>query len=128
MMVELTAGQIADLRALRDHCAALGADLVIGAIAYQVHFPGELRHSGDIDFAVALDLNEFAEMERRLQADGWIRFANREHRWRSATGNNYRSASRRPEASRSQASDLARQPVHHESGGIRACVHGRPAG
>ena len=72
-MLELTAGQIADLRALRDHCAALGADLVIiGAIAYQVHFPGELRHTGDIDFAVALDLNEFAELERRLQADGWI--------------------------------------------------------
>jgi predicted nucleotidyltransferase len=35
---------------------------------------------------VALDLNEFAELERRLQADGWIRFANREHRWRSARG------------------------------------------
>ena len=80
-------GPIAHLRALRDHCAALGADLVIiGAIAYQVHFPGELRHTGDIDFAVALDLNEFAELERRLQADGWIRFANREHRWRSAHG------------------------------------------
>jgi predicted nucleotidyltransferase len=86
-MPELTAGQIADLRALRAHCVALGADLVIiGAIAYQVHFPGELRHTGDIDFAVALDLNEFAELERRLQADGWIRFANREHRWRSAQG------------------------------------------
>jgi len=39
-MPELTAGQIADLRALRDHCVALGADLVIiGAIAYQVHSP-----------------------------------------------------------------------------------------
>ena len=34
-MPELTAAQIADLRALRDYCAALGADLVIiGAIAY----------------------------------------------------------------------------------------------
>lgn len=76
-MPELTAGQIADLPMLRDHCVALAADLVmIGAIAYQVHFPGELRHTGDIDFAVALDLNEFAELERRLQADGWIRFAN----------------------------------------------------
>jgi predicted nucleotidyltransferase len=86
-MLELTAAQIADLRTLRGHCVALGADLVIiGAIAYQVHFPGELRHTGDIDFAVALDLNEFAELERRLQADGWIRFANREHRWRSAQG------------------------------------------
>jgi predicted nucleotidyltransferase len=86
-MPELTAAQITDLGALRDHCAALGADLVIiGAIAYQVHFPGELRHTGDIDFAVALDLNEFAELERRLQRDGWIQFANREHRWRSAQG------------------------------------------
>lgn len=86
-MLELTAAQIADLRTLRGHCVALGADLVIiGAIAYQVHFPGELRHTGDIDFAVALDLNEFAELERRLRADGWIRFANREHRWRSAQG------------------------------------------
>jgi len=72
-MPELAAGQIADLRALCDHCVALGADLVIiGAIAYQVHFPGELRHTGDIDFAVALDLDEFAELERRLQADGWM--------------------------------------------------------
>ena len=35
-------------------------------------------------FAVALDLDEFAELERRLLADGWVRFANREHRWRSA--------------------------------------------
>jgi predicted nucleotidyltransferase len=84
-MPELTAAQIADLGVLRDHCVVLGADLVvIGAIAYQVHFPGELRHTGDIDFAVALDLNEFAELERRLQADGWIRFANREHRRRRA--------------------------------------------
>jgi hypothetical protein len=30
---------------------------------------------------VALDLNGFAELERRLFADGWVRFANREHRW-----------------------------------------------
>jgi predicted nucleotidyltransferase len=87
MMPELTAGQIADLPMLRDHCVAPAADLVIiGAMAYQVHFPGELRHTGDIDFAVALDLNEFAELERRLQADRWIRFANREHRWRRAQG------------------------------------------
>jgi len=86
-MPELTAAQFADLRALRDYGAALGADLVIiGAIAYQVHFPGELRHTGDIDFAVALDLNEFAELERRLRRDGWNQFTNREHRWRSTRG------------------------------------------
>src|ERR1700690_2222803 len=86
-MPELTDNQIADLRVLQHRCAALGADLVIiGAIAYQIHFPAESRHTGDIDFAVALDLDEFAELERRLLADGWVQFANREHRWRSAQG------------------------------------------
>jgi predicted nucleotidyltransferase len=86
-MPELTDNQIADLRVLQKHCGALGAEFVIiGAIAYQIHFPEESRHTGDIDFAVALDLDEFAELERRLLADGWVRFANREHRWRSAQG------------------------------------------
>jgi hypothetical protein len=42
--------------------------VIIGAIVYQVHFPGELRHTEDIDFAVGLDLDEFAELERILQA------------------------------------------------------------
>src|ERR1051326_4079947 len=83
-MPELSANQIADLRALQSHCVALGAELVvIGAIAYQVHFPADARHTGDIDFAVALDLDEFAELERRLLDDGWERSASREHRWRS---------------------------------------------
>jgi len=86
-MPELSASQIADLQALHNHCQALGADLVIiGAIAYQLHLPGEDRHTSDIDFAVALDLDEFAKLERRLLVDGWIRFANREHRWRSSQG------------------------------------------
>ena len=83
-MPKLTESQITDVRALQDHCRSLAADLVIiGAVAYQVHFPREDRHTGDIDLAVALDLDEFAELERRLLADGWIHFANREHRWRS---------------------------------------------
>jgi predicted nucleotidyltransferase len=33
-----------------------------------------------------LDFDEFAKLERRLLADGWVSFANREHRWRSAQG------------------------------------------
>jgi hypothetical protein len=38
-MPELTDNQIADLRVLLHRCAALGAELVIiGAIAYQIHF------------------------------------------------------------------------------------------
>jgi hypothetical protein len=46
-MPELTDNQIADLRVLQHRCAALGAELVIiGAIAYQIHFPAESRHTG----------------------------------------------------------------------------------
>jgi len=128
-MPEFTAAQIADLHALRDHSAALGADLVvIGAIAYQVHFPGELRHTGDIDFAVALDLNEFAELERRLRRDGWIQFANREHRWRSTRGTIMDLLPAGPQTSRGKANHLAREPVHDELGRIRACFHQCPAG
>jgi hypothetical protein len=86
-MPKLTESQITDLRALQDRCRSLAADLVIiGAIAYQVHFPREDRHTGDIDFAVGLDLDEFAELERRLLADRLIHFANSEHRWRSPRG------------------------------------------
>ena len=49
-MPELTDNQIADLRVLQEHCRALGAEFVIiGAIAYQIHFPAESRHTGDID-------------------------------------------------------------------------------
>jgi hypothetical protein len=32
--------------------------LIIGAIAYQVHFPEESRHTGDIDFAAGPKLRE----------------------------------------------------------------------
>lgn len=86
-MPELTEGQISDLRTLKQHCDELKADLVvIGAIAYQVHFPGENRHTGDVDFAVALDLDDFAKLEQRLREGKWIRMANLEHRWRSPQG------------------------------------------
>jgi len=107
-MPELTDNQIADLRVLQHRCAALGAELVIiGAIAYQIHFPAESRHTGDIDFAVALDLDEFAELERRLLADGWVRFANREHRWRSAQADDPGPDPSWTQASGSQADHVA---------------------
>ena len=65
-MPERTDNQIADLRVLQNHCGALGAELiVIGAIAYQVYFPAESRHTGDIDFGIALDLYD----SRNLNAD-----------------------------------------------------------
>lgn len=78
-MVELTTEQIADLCELQQFCAELKADLVIiGAIAYQYHFPHEDRHTGDIDSAVALDLDDFAELEKRLQVGKWRRIPNRD--------------------------------------------------
>lgn len=45
-MIELTQTEIDDLRDLHQLCAELKADLaIIGAIAYQIHFPGEERES-----------------------------------------------------------------------------------
>ena len=86
-MVELTEGQIADLHELQQFCAELNTDLVIiGAIAYQYHFPREDRHTSDIDSAVALDLDDFAELERRLETAKWTQTPNREHRWQSSRG------------------------------------------
>jgi predicted nucleotidyltransferase len=86
-MLKLTEDQAADLRTLRDHCRQLNADLVvIGAIAYQIYFPKEYRHTADFDFAVALDLNEFAELDRKLASGGWKHPANQEHQWRSPHG------------------------------------------
>lgn len=83
-MIDLSQEQVDDLRELQGHCDRLKTDfVVIGAIAYQWSFPNEVRHTGDIDIAVALDLPDFREMEKRLQSDGWIRNPTREHRWRS---------------------------------------------
>ncbi len=86
-MLELSESQVADLRALQKLCDQLGADLVvIGAVAYQVHFPDEERHTLDVDFAVALDLDDFALLRERLVKGGWTRDRNHEQRWRSSKG------------------------------------------
>lgn len=63
------------------------------AIAYQVHFPNEARHTADVDLAVALDLDEFAKLEESLAAAKWTRIPNREHRWRSSHGSFARNPS-----------------------------------
>lgn len=66
-MADLTQTQIADLRLLKQYCDQLHGDVVIiGAIAYQVHFPNEPRHTVDVDLAVALDLDGFAKLEETL--------------------------------------------------------------
>ncbi len=86
-MITLTALQIDDLRELQRICTELKAEFVIiGAIAYQHNFPGENRQTADIDSAVALDLDDFAKLERALENAGWSRKPNREDRWRSPHG------------------------------------------
>jgi predicted nucleotidyltransferase len=86
-VITLTALQIDDLRELQRICTELNAELVlIGAIAYQHNFPGENRQTADIDSAVALDLDDFAKLERALENAGWSRKPSREDRWRSPRG------------------------------------------
>src|SRR5690348_16100870 len=86
-MPELNQDQTTDLRLLQQFCDELQADLVIiGAVAYQVHFPNEPRHTADVDLAVALDLDNFAKLEKRIEEATWARVPHREHRWRSERG------------------------------------------
>ena len=78
---------MADLHLLQQYCDRLRADLVIiGAIAYQVHFPNDPRHTSDVDLAVALDLDDFAKLEGTLTCARWTRVPNREQRWHSDHG------------------------------------------
>jgi predicted nucleotidyltransferase len=86
-MIDLTEAQITDLAELQQLCSELQSELVIvGAIAYQQYFPDEERHTGDIDLAVALDLEDFDELKQRLLAMGWSNIPAREHRWVSQRG------------------------------------------
>src|SRR5271167_4113409 len=83
-MLDFTEAQLADLTQLQDHCNEFKAPLVIiGAMAYKFHFPETERYTADIDLTVALDLDDFAELEARLSKLGWERDKKREHRWRS---------------------------------------------
>ena len=72
-MPELTHHHIAHLRALEAQCVTLGVELaIIEAIAYPMHFPEQSGHTGGIDFVLTLDLEELADLERRLLADGCV--------------------------------------------------------
>ncbi|HTV83265.1 MAG TPA: nucleotidyl transferase AbiEii/AbiGii toxin family protein [Acidobacteriaceae bacterium] len=84
-MVELSPSAIEDLKLLRDICSKLGTEcVVIGAIAFQVHFPGQDRHTGDVDLALALNLEDFPTLRHELSAEGWTQRKNWEHEWKSA--------------------------------------------
>ena len=86
-MIELVGAQIADLRELQRLCAELESEtVIIGALAYQIHFPDEDRHTRDIDCAVALDLEDFEVLRQRLLMRSWNQAAHLEHRWLSPGG------------------------------------------
>lgn len=125
-MPDLTENQIADLRMLKQYCDQLHADLaIIGAIAYQVHFPNEPRHTADVDLAVALVLDDFAKLEDSFTAANWARVP--EHRWRSDHETILDLIPAGPEASKSETDYLAREPIHHEPRRVRACFLARRA-
>lgn len=86
-MIDLSPAEIADLSDLNDLCSRAGAEFVIiGAQAYKTHFPNEDRETGDIDSAIALDLDDLAKFCERLLERKWRQEPGREHRWRSSRG------------------------------------------
>lgn len=87
MPPELTKDQIEDIREIRDLSAEFEADFVIiGAIAYKLHFRDEDRFTRDIDATIALDFDSFWEFARRIEESGWKRDPVQEQRWRSRRG------------------------------------------
>jgi hypothetical protein len=70
-MIELSPAQIEDLTELVAICQDLSTDVVIiGAVAYNVFIEDVDRHTGDVDVAVALDLDDFVKMQDALKARG----------------------------------------------------------
>jgi predicted nucleotidyltransferase len=86
-VIELSKAEIDDLRDFKVLCGRMNADIVIvGAIAYQLHFSDDELKTGDIDFAIALDMVDFAKLQVALSAMGWAQDPKREERWRSKHG------------------------------------------
>lgn len=68
MPSELTTDQIEDIREIRSLCVEFNTDFVIiGAIAYKLHFPDEDRFTSDIDTVIALDSDEFVDLHGALK-------------------------------------------------------------
>lgn len=86
-MIELSPAQISDLIDLAAVCSQLQTEIVIiGAVAYGAFIDDVDRHTGDVDVAVALDLDDFAKMQTLLKERGWKQREHREHRWFGAHG------------------------------------------
>jgi len=86
-MIELTPGQESDIQELTDVCRAMQVELVvIGATAYRMFVDDPYRETLDVDIAVAVDLDDFPDLVRRLNSRGWHQSDRREHRWTGASG------------------------------------------
>lgn len=86
-MIELSKAELDDLRNFKELCGQMNADIVIvGAIAYQLHFSDDELKTADIDFAIALDLVDFVKLQAALSRIGWNQDPKREERWRSRHG------------------------------------------
>jgi len=86
-MIELSPAQINDLTELAAVCNEFRAEIVIiGAVAYSAFIEDVDRHTGDVDVAVALDLDDFVHMQRSLKARDWTQRPQREHRWYGPRG------------------------------------------
>lgn len=86
-MIELSPAQVNDLVELAEVCARLSSEVVIiGAVAYATFLEDTDRHTGDVDVAVALDLDDFRQMRTMLAEKGWAQHSQREHRWNGPRG------------------------------------------
>jgi predicted nucleotidyltransferase len=78
--------QLLDLKQLGDIAAKFAADLaIIGASALRCGFDPD-RFTEDVDFGVALDLEDFATFAEGLKSRGWAQETKREHRWHGPNG------------------------------------------
>jgi predicted nucleotidyltransferase len=86
-VIELSKAEIGDLRDFKELCGRMNADIaIVGAIAYQLHFSDDELKTGDFDFAVALDMVDFAKLQAALSGMEWDQDPKREERWRSKHG------------------------------------------
>jgi predicted nucleotidyltransferase len=86
-MTWLLPEQLTALTELQAACGRQGAEaVIIGAAAYRTWFNDPGRYTEDVDVAVAIDLEEFAQLAEALAGLGWRQEARREHRWHTPAG------------------------------------------
>jgi nucleotidyltransferase AbiEii toxin of type IV toxin-antitoxin system len=71
-MIQLLPEQILALSELQRACQEVDTQAVmVGAMSYRIWVRDQCRTTEDLDFAVALDLDELSRLTDRLQVRGW---------------------------------------------------------